>query len=574
MKKESKSLEFIRKLNKQLCANINPYIVTNEEEKFLRLFGKIAETWSKDENNDYNRFQTLCWSLTEGLKDITPLLLKKGESLQVFQEMTGGSSILGNSQKEQPIISFNDFYKYAMEHMHNKMYIIKDAHNLLEKNNSNYVHVVRIIKDLLIKSRLNSCNIILLAPQYNEIIDLQNDIVLAEMPLPDEKDISELIDKALTAVESNNLKIDVSYRNTKKNKIVVSKNENAEKIKEKIIFNLRGLTENEISRTISFAVVNNNGLNENCIQEIQSAKKQIIENGGILKFISSDSKINVGGHDVFKKYIEGRALYLNPKMRETYSLKAPKGVLMAGISGSGKSTLARYLAQEWNIPLIRLDMGAVFGKYLGESENNLRKALAIAEANAPCIIWIDELEKALGGSGNTDGGTSLRILGNLLTWLQEKDSSMVYLFATANSLNKLPQELKRAGRFDATFWADIPTKNECKDIFKIKCLENNFQLGDIQYESLADYAFEKQMTGAEIEHCIIQAVYATAVEANNSDEKIKINLSYIRNAMAEITANAHANQHILKEDREKALKEYIFTSTEMKKYIENNILKS
>jgi SpoVK/Ycf46/Vps4 family AAA+-type ATPase len=577
--KKGKSLKFVRELNTMLCATMAVWAVTQEEERFLRLFRNIAELHRGEGESLDKSYQVFSWSITEGLLDLMPDMISDNgvyrKPTPVMSKPNLGSKAammekqfgLNSSNEPEPVKSFSETYDYIMSNTHSKVYIFKDVHNLLNPSGAEYASMVRRIKDLIYHIRVNNGSLIFLSPSTRVCEDFEKDIQIINMPRPDEFDINILLDTALTDMsEGANLKLDIDYYNSNGDKIS-SGHKNAEVLREKIVQNLKGLTETEICQIIAYTCVKNKGLQESCVKEIKDSKKQIIEKSGALKYIEVANAVGVGGHEEFKRYITERGLYFNKQIRDMYNLKAPKGVLLVGVPGSGKSLMARYIGGQWNIPVIRLNFDSVFGKYLGESESNLNNALAIAEASAPCILWIDELEKALGGSGSGDSGVSLRILGKILTWMQERDE-MVYLFATANNVNKLPPELQRAGRFDAKFWSDLPTITECRDIFDIKTKENGFTLEFLELMQLANEAHLKQMTGAEIEHAVIQGVYAAAVESATNGTEKEITCQHVFNALKDINSHASSHKTTLETDRKKALQDYQFTSKEVRETVE------
>lgn len=569
---KGKSFDFIKKLNIMLCAKMSVWVTTTEEEKFLRLFRKIAKAHKVDDE----RFGIFTWSITEGLLDATPNMVAENnvyrkpipvaeikQTAKLLEEKFGTKVA---AAEPIPVISFADTYEYIMKNCKKKMFIIKDIHNLLDKSRADYPAIVRRLKDLIYYTRTNDSDIIFLCPVTRIPIDLETDIQVLEMPRPDEIDIEELLNKAFSEMhhEEPTLHFDIDFLN-QKGKLVKSLHPKSHSLKEKVVMNLRGLTESEIAQIVKFICVKNHGIDEAAINEIKDAKKQIIEKNGVLSIISVPHEIEVGGHDEFKKYIDSRGLYLNKDLRFKFKLPAPKGVLLVGVPGAGKSLNARYIGYKWNIPLIRFNMDAVFNKYLGESEDNLRTALSIAEANAPCILWLEEIEKALGGMNTSgDSGTGMRILGKILTWMQEREE-MVFLFATANNVSKLPPELLRAGRFDDKFWADLPTLSECRTIFEIKTRESGFMLSEMEYTNLAMLAHKKGMTGAEIEHSVFQGLYSAAVDNPNGS----IELKHLQESIKNINSHAMTHKTTLDKERKLALQNYIFTSNESKKAVES-----
>ena len=225
----------------------------------------------------------------------------------------------------------------------------------------------------------------------------------------------------------------------------------------------------------------------------------------------------------------------------------PKGVLIAGVPGCGKSLSAKAVAKLFEVPLLRLDMGRLMGKYVGESEGNLRKAISLAEAISPCVLWIDELEKAFAGIGGNGGGAEIttRLFGNFLTWMQEKESP-TFVVATANDITKLPPELMRKGRFDEIFYVGLPDEEERKRIFEIHISKRRSQdLNGIRVIDLVKKS--KGFSGADIESVVKDAVESAFADGKNSIETQDI-ISAI--------SNTHSLSEIMKEDLDKMTKEY------------------
>ena len=243
---------------------------------------------------------------------------------------------------------------------------------------------------------------------------------------------------------------------------------------------------------------------------ISNEKEQIIKKSGILDYfqINQDLDNTVGGLDNLKTWLKQRSKAFESKAQK-FGLKEPKGILLLGVPGCGKSLTAKCIASEWKQPLLRLDVGKIFQAEVGASENNIRQAIATAEAVAPCVLWIDEIEKGLNtGGGEKDGGTNSRVFSTILTWMQEK-TKPVFVVATANDISHLPPEFLRKGRFDEIFFVDLPNYEERKHIFKIH-LKKCGQEGISNFDELADKS--RYFNGAEIEEAVKEAMFISYIE--------------------------------------------------------------
>jgi SpoVK/Ycf46/Vps4 family AAA+-type ATPase len=231
--------------------------------------------------------------------------------------------------------------------------------------------------------------------------------------------------------------------------------------------------------------------------------KQIVRESQALEFYTVTETIDdVGGLGALKEWLRLREQAFTPEAHR-YGLAAPKGLALIGIPGTGKSLTAKMIGALWRVPLLRLDVGALFSSLVGESEERLRQTLRLAGIVAPCIVWIDEVEKAL-ASGGLDGGTSMRVFGTILTWMQEK-TAPCFVVATANDIQKLPPELIRKGRFDEIFFLDLPTLEERREIFTVHLRKRQRKPGDFDIAHLAHQA--EGYVGAEIEQAVIEAMY-------------------------------------------------------------------
>ncbi len=360
--------------------------------------------------------------------------------------------------------------------------------------------VVRALKDTVRLYAEGSVprTLILVSPTPRIPSDLEALVTLVDFPLPTETQIRSLLDKMIT-------------RNTASKALTVDLADDA---LERLAKAALGLTAFEAENAFARATVDDGNLSAQDVAVVQQEKDQIVRKSGVLEVVNSAVKLaDVGGLGSLKKWLTKRAgSWLDEA--QLYGLPAPKGVLVTGIPGCGKSLTAKAMASAWSLPLIRMDIGRIFGGLVGESEQNMRSALRTAEAVAPCVLWIDEIEKgfAAGASGTGDSGTSARVFGTFLTWMQEKTSA-VFVMATANNISLLPPEFLRKGRFDEIFFIDLPTTVERKVIFSLHIrarLVAGPALGELPVDdALLDplVALTEGYSGAEIEQAVIAACF-------------------------------------------------------------------
>ena len=350
--------------------------------------------------------------------------------------------------------------------------------------------------------------------------------------------------------------LEMDYLNTDEIKGIIRSfiNENSiENISDSLIDELatafKGLTEFEINNLLALSYADDGELTRRDLHLIFEQKQQTIKKAGILEMIPLKESIeDIGGLENLKEWLVRKAkVYKNMSIAKAYGVDMPKGVLIAGVPGCGKSLSAKAVAKLFEVPLLRLDMGRLMGKYVGESEGNLRKAISLAEAISPCVLWIDELEKAFAGIGGNGGGAEVttRLFGNFLTWMQEKESP-TFVVATANDITKLPLELMRKGRFDEIFYVGLPDEEERKRIFEIHISKRRSQdLNGIRVIDLVKKS--KGFSGADIEGVVKDAVESAFADGKNSIETQDI-ISAI--------SNTHSLSEIMKEDLDKMTKEY------------------
>ena len=395
----------------------------------------------------------------------------------------------------------------AREQGNKSIFVFCDAHSYLSGTPNNAVYRRRL-KDFAINIRNRyQSNCILVSPAFELSNDLQKEVTFVEFPLPSRDDIKNQITDFVNR-----------YRNVQG--VTVDVNDD---LIERFVNASIGLTNVEIENCFSKALVSDRRLDEGDLKDLLNEKKQIVKKSGILEFIDTNLNLSdVGGLTTLKKWLELRS-HCFDETAKAFGVKAPKGVLLTGVPGCGKSLTAKCVAAAWNMPLLRLDMGKIFQGLVGSSESNIRLALRTAEAIAPSILWIDEIEKGLSGTGGgSDGGASTRVFGTLLTWMQEK-TEPVFVFATANNINGLPPELLRKGRFDEIFFVDFPSFEERKKILEIHISKLKRDMSHFDLDRLARLCGEETfgkdvvLAGAEIEAWVGDALIEAFSRKVNGD---------------------------------------------------------
>lgn len=332
----------------------------------------------------------------------------------------------------------------GMEDYDRSLFVIRDVPALLED-----AAAVAYLKELAIRISTDiECTVVLLSPVLKIPRELESLITIVEMDYLTEEEI--------------------------RNEIRAFCQEQGMAVPEPLLgemaISFRGLTESEIISILSLALSEDGELTKKDLGLIFEQKQQKIRKSGILEMIPlKESMEDIGGLEVLKGWLKRKAVVMKDlNQAQRYGVDAPKGVLIAGVPGCGKSLSAKAAADLFQVPLLRMDMGRLLGKYVGESEENLRKALSLAEAVSPCVLWVDELEKAFAGINGNSGGSEVttRLFGNFLTWLQEKKAP-VFVVATANDITRLPAEFLRKGRFDEIYYVGLPKEEERKRIFEI-----------------------------------------------------------------------------------------------------------
>jgi SpoVK/Ycf46/Vps4 family AAA+-type ATPase len=372
------------------------------------------------------------------------------------------------------------------------IFVLRDLHFILKNPNSDRnAPVVRELKNLARERKHNRKTIVLTSHTLELPAELKEEVTVIDFPLPDVQEINYLISKM---VAPDKLKV-------------------AGLAREQLVKACQGLSRSRIGRVLAKALAAKQLVNDSDIDGVLEEKKQSIRQTGILEFFTArESLKSVGGLENLKQWMRMRRDVFTDEAKR-YGIPTPKGVLLVGIQGTGKSLSAKTIAHEWRLPLLRLDTGRLFGGLVGESENLVRQMIQTAEAMAPCVLWIDEIDKAFGNISlgvDGDSGTSRRVFGTLITWMQEKNTP-VFIVATANNVRILPAELLRKGRFDEIFFINLPTEAERQDIFRVHLQRlRPSRLRDFDLALLARTA--KDFSGAEIEQVVVDAMHRAFYE--------------------------------------------------------------
>lgn len=382
------------------------------------------------------------------------------------------------------------------------IFVLDDINNHIDRDE------VKLMFRKIAEATNNNTHAIILSSIYRLPAELEKYITVLQIPLPKRNELGEVLD---IVAKQSKVELKTNLRN-------------------RLIDAALGMTSMEADLAYCLASVKD-GFDDKSPFTVSSEKEQIIRKSGILDYFPKNESLkDVGGMENLKEWLKKRQLAYDKEARD-WGLKEPKGLLLLGVPGCGKSLIAKSIASSWNMPLLRLDVGKVFQGIVGSSEDNIRKAIATAEAVAPCVLWIDEIEKGLSGvqsSGATDGGVTSRIFSTILTWMQEK-TAPVFVVATANNINQLPPELLRKGRFDEIFFVDHPSQKEKENIFSIHLQKNRQNVSSFALDILAQKA--EGFNGAEIEECVKEAMFTAYVESQESNIAPKLQMIHILDAI-------------------------------------------
>lgn len=440
------------------------YIQSWEEERVVKALNEINVYHLKHPK------KVIFWSATEGMM---------GPKMGLTKDV------------RDPLRALDFIYDYREE----AIFVVKDFHHYMQDP-----AVIRKLRDLAqlmagrsphTEGHRNSGKktLILLSPVLKIPTELEKDVAVVDYNLPSAEALDAILEGVLAQVDKD--KVDLS-------------NLEQPGEREKIVEAALGLTENEAENVFAKSIIQEERLD---IDVILSEKEQIIRKSGVLEFYHARERFSdIGGLEELKAWLSKRKRAFTREARD-FCLPQPKGMLLIGVPGCGKSLTAKAVGDLWKRPLLRFDVGKVFAGLVGSSEENMRKAIRTAEAVAPSVLWLDELEKGFSGtqsSSFSDAGTTARVFGSFVTWLQEK-TTPVFVIATANNINLLPPELLRKGRFDEIFFVNLPSPKEREEIFRIHLQKRNREAETFDIAGLA--MVSEGFSGSEIEQAIISALY-------------------------------------------------------------------
>ncbi|MES2625237.1 MAG: AAA family ATPase [Pseudomonadota bacterium] len=457
---------------KVLVTSRNPIILieSREEQAVIDGFRKLVVQASR---------ALFCWSITTGLKRIDMNLdVQKfnDDPLKVLEQI--------KATQNPGIYILHDFHPYLTD-----------------------PKIVRLVKEIALQYDMNKHTIVMVSHQIKLPPEIEHFARHFPWEAPDRKEVLEIVNQiAVEWMKVNGRKVSTNQQ-----------------LLDKLVNNIIGLTRLQVQKLAHGAIYNDGAIDESDLRPVMKAKFELLDLKSVLQFeYDTAGYADLGGQAKLKNWLELRKkIFLGEA--EVPGLPPPKGIMLLGVQGCGKSLAAKAVAGIFAVPLLRLDFGALYDKYHGESEKNLRDALQTASLMEPCVLWMDEIEKGLSVS-DADEGTSKRILGTLLTWMAERKQK-VFLVATSNDIEALPPELVRKGRLDEIFFVDLPTPAIREDIFRIHLGKRKLPVAQFNLAVLAEAC--EGFSGAEIEQAIVSGIYAALGKGGQLDESTL--LSEIKN---------------------------------------------
>lgn len=437
------------------------YVVSWEEARVEQHLLQIAARRNK---------QMFAWSITGGMRRI------------------GGAV---NPPRARGLADPIEALDQIIESKEPAIYLLQDFHALIRPNVQCNIPNIRKLREVARALSDSYKTVVICSPHVELSPELEKDVTVYDFPLPAAAEVDGLLRRICKDVgEHSALRVDLDDVG-----------------REALIRAAGGLTLQEAENVFAKTLVNDGTLDGRDVSTVFAEKQQIVRKSGLLEYYEATAELNaVGGLEELKSWLRRRSMAFSQKAVD-FGLPAPKGVLLVGVQGCGKSLCAKAVAREWNMPLLRFDVGRMFSSLVGSSESNVRRAIAVAESIAPAVLWIDEIDKAFAGSqgsAGTDGGTTARVMSTLLTWLSEK-TKPVFVLATANDISHLPPELLRKGRLDEIFFVDLPTASERREILRIHIAKRKRDPAGFDLDELLSAS--EGFSGAEIEQAVISALY-------------------------------------------------------------------
>lgn len=436
------------------------YVVTAEEQRAQQIINGIGQERQK---------KVFEWSATLGV-------VPAGTSIQLPK--------LRNAATRDPGVALEQ----VIEQVEPAIFVFKDFHPYLTKGNHD---VIRKLKEIALYLRNSFKTIILVSPVLEIPVELEKEITVLLLPLPSRLELNALLEAVVEDVrryKQVRIELEASAR-------------------EKLLRAAQGLTLIEAENVLARIIVERERLTGQDTAQVLAEKQQIVRKSGLLDYHETDESFaSIGGLAKLKEWLTKRGRAFSEEAR-AFGLSAPRGVLLLGVQGCGKSLCAKAISSAWQLPLLRFDIGRMFGSFIGSSEENMRRAIAVAESIAPAVLWVDEIDKAFAGArqgGAGDNGTSARVFGTFLTWLSEK-TAPVFVVATANDISQLPSELLRKGRLDEIFFVDLPNLAEREEILAIHLTRRGRDAGAFPLTELASAS--EDFSGAEIEEAVNSALF-------------------------------------------------------------------
>jgi ATP-dependent 26S proteasome regulatory subunit len=437
-------------------------IVSSEEDRAIEL----VESVLNGEEMRRKPRKLYIWSISRGMTDAAGKPVARDDTRALLQ------ALAWFAQTQEPGVV-----------------LLKDFHPYVQEKTPEHPLIIRLLRDMTSGLKAALKTLIWLSPVMHIPPELGKEITVCDLPLPAEEDCRAVVERMVEQVKDNP-------------RVVVDLDDEG---KDVLVKACRGLTRSEAENALAKTIVSRRRLSGDDVAAILEEKEQILRKSGILEFTASPEAFGtVGGLGNLKTWLKRRNAAFTQKARD-FGLPNPRGVLLVGVPGCGKSLCAKAVASKWKKPLLKFDLGRVFGSLVGDSEKNMRKALKTAEDVAPSILWIDELEKGLAGAGGGgDSGMASRVFGTLLTWMEEKKAP-VFVVATANDVTQLLPELLRKGRFDEYFFVDLPTAVERGEILAIHLARRKRDPAD--YDLRAVVQATDEFNAAEIEEVVVDVLF-------------------------------------------------------------------